>query len=74
MLSAIALTSTVWTSFQFVLQMDINQLVAIAFGAGIAKAFGGILAQRWGWRRYTIVSLTSAAFFNHHFIHQITSL
>ena len=61
LLSAIALTSTVWTSFQFLLQMDLNQLVAIAFVAGIAKVFGGILAQRWGWRRYTIVSLTIAA-------------
>jgi len=61
LLSAIALTSTVWTSFQFLLQMHFNQLVAIAFVAGIAKVFGGILAQHWGWRRYTIVSLTIAA-------------
>ncbi len=61
LLSAIALTSTVWTSFQFFLQMHLNQLVAIAFVAGIAKVLGGILAQRWGWRRYTTVSLTMAA-------------
>jgi MFS transporter, FSR family, fosmidomycin resistance protein len=62
LLSAIALTSTVWTSFQFLLQTHLNLLIAIAFAAGIAKLFGGILAQRWGWRRYTIFSLTMAAF------------
>ncbi|MCU0547607.1 MAG: MFS transporter [Oscillatoriaceae cyanobacterium Prado104] len=62
LLSAIALISTVWTSFQFLLQIHLNLLIAIAFAAAIAKIFGGILAQRWGWRRYTIVSLTIAAF------------
>jgi MFS transporter, FSR family, fosmidomycin resistance protein len=62
LLSAIALTSTVWTSFQFLLQIHLNVLIAIAFAAGIAKLFGGILAQRWGWRRYTIFSFTIAAF------------
>jgi len=62
LLSAIALTSTVWTSFQFLLQNHLNMIVVIAFAAAIAKVFGGILAQRWGWRRYTIVSLTIAAF------------
>ena len=61
LLSAIALTSTVWTSFQFLLQAHLNMLIAIAFAAAIAKIFGGILAQRWGWRRYTIFSLTIAA-------------
>lgn len=61
LLSAIALISTVWTSFQFLLQAHLNMLIAIAFAAAIAKIFGGILAQRWGWRRYTIFSLTIAA-------------
>lgn len=61
LLSAIALISTVWTSFQFLLQAHLNILIAIAFAAGIAKILGGILAQRWGWRRYTIFSFTIAA-------------
>lgn len=62
LLSAIALISTVWTSFQFLLQAHLNVLIAIAFAAAIAKVFGGILAQRWGWLRYTIFSLTIVAF------------
>jgi FSR family fosmidomycin resistance protein-like MFS transporter len=62
LLSAIALTSTVWTSFQFLLQNQLNTIVAIAFAATIGKIFGGIFAQRWGWRRYTIASLIIAAF------------
>lgn len=61
LLSAIALISTVWTSFQFLLQAHLNILIAIAFAAAIAKVLGGILAQHWGWRRYTIFSLTIAA-------------
>jgi MFS transporter, FSR family, fosmidomycin resistance protein len=60
LLSAIAFISTVWTSFQFLLQAHLNLLIAIAFAAAIAKLLGGILSQRWGWLRYTIVSLTIA--------------
>ena len=62
LLIAIALTSTVWTSFQFLLQTHLDLIIVIAFAAAIAKVCGGILAQRWGWRRYTIFSLTIAAF------------
>ncbi|MFB2833321.1 MFS transporter [Floridanema evergladense] len=62
LLSAIALTSTVWTSFQFLLQNQLNIIIAIALAATIGKIFGGIFAQRWGWRRYTIASLTIATF------------
>jgi MFS transporter, FSR family, fosmidomycin resistance protein len=62
LLIAIALTSTVWNSFQFLLQTHLDLIIVIAFAAAIAKVCGGILAQRWGWRRYTIFSLTIAAF------------
>lgn len=61
LISAIALTSTVWTSFQFLLQTHLDIIIALAVAAAIAKVLGGILAQRWGWRRWTISSLTVAA-------------
>lgn len=61
LIGAIALTSTVWTSFQFLLQTHLNIIIAVAVAAAIAKLFGGILAQRWGWKRWTLGSLTVAA-------------
>jgi FSR family fosmidomycin resistance protein-like MFS transporter len=62
LLIAIALTSTVWTSFQFLLQTNLYLIIVIAFAAAIAKVCGGVFAELWGWRSWTIVSLTIAAF------------
>lgn len=62
LLIAIALTSTVWNSFQFLLQTHLDLIIVIAFAAAIAKVCGGVLAELWGWRSWTIVSLTIAAF------------
>lgn len=60
LLVAIALISTVWTSFQFLLQTHLNFIIALAVAAAIAKVFGAILAQRWGWRRWIVGSLAVA--------------
>lgn len=60
LLVAIALISTVWTSFQFLLQTQLNFIITLAVAAAIAKIFGAILAQRWGWRRWIVGSLVVA--------------
>ncbi|AFZ19820.1 MFS transporter [Allocoleopsis franciscana] len=60
LLVAIALISTVWTSFQFVLQTHLHFILALAVAAAIAKVFGAILAQRWGWRRWIAGTFTVA--------------
>jgi FSR family fosmidomycin resistance protein-like MFS transporter len=62
LLIAIALTSTVWTSFQFILKNHFNIIIMLAFATAITKVYGGVFAQLWGWRSWTIVSLTIAAF------------
>lgn len=60
LLVAIALISTVWTSFQFLLQTHLHFIIALAVAAAIAKVFGAILAQRWGWRRWIAGTFTIA--------------
>lgn len=62
LLVAIALISTVWTSFQFLLQTQLNFIITLAVAAAIAKIFGAILAQRWGWRGWIVGSLVVATF------------
>lgn len=62
LLMLIALISTVWTSFQFLLQNNLQMLIIIAIAAAIAKVCGGILAEYWGWKWWMIISLTIAAF------------
>ncbi len=60
LMSGIALVSTVWTSFQFLLQAQLTFLIVIAVAAAVAKILGGIMAEYWGWQRWTITSLTVA--------------
>ncbi len=73
LLSAIALTSTVWTSFQFVLQMDLNQLVAIAFGPVLPKPLA-VFSHSAGAGGATQLFPSQVPQFYYYFIHQITSL
>ena len=60
LLSAIALTSTVWTSFQFFFQKHLDFTLLMAVAAAMGKVVGGILAQQWGWRLWTVSSLSLA--------------
>ncbi|MBE9127208.1 MULTISPECIES: MFS transporter [unclassified Coleofasciculus] len=57
-LSAIALTSLVWTSFDFMLRGNTSVLIAMAVAAAVGKILGGSLATRWGWRLWTVGTLT----------------
>lgn len=60
--SAIAIISTLWTSFQFLLQTQLKVILFMAILAAISKIIGGIIADRWGWKNLTIRSLLIAAF------------
>lgn len=60
-LAAIALRSALWTSFEWVLAGNLPMVLAAALAAGTGKVIGGALADRFGWRRWTIGALTIAA-------------
>ncbi|MBP7686717.1 MAG: MFS transporter [Thermoflexales bacterium] len=60
-LAAIALRSALWSAFEAVLRGDLVWLLAAALAAGTGKISGGVLADRLGWRRWTIGSLAVAA-------------
>ncbi len=60
LITAIALISTVWTSFQFLLQAHLIFLIALAIAAAIAKILGGIIAEYWGWQAWIVTSLSLA--------------
>lgn len=61
LLAAIALRSAVWSSVQFLLQGRIDMLLALAVAAALGKILGGLLADRLGWRRWTMSALLGAA-------------
>jgi FSR family fosmidomycin resistance protein-like MFS transporter len=60
LIGAIAIVSTVWTSFQLLWKADFKLLIILAIAAAIAKIFGAILADYWGWRCWLLVSLSGA--------------
>lgn len=61
LLVGIALRSAVWTSLQFLFEGRIELLLALAVAAAAGKIIGGALADRVGWRRWTIGALALAA-------------
>jgi len=61
LLTAIALRSAVWSTFQFVLAGNLPALLALAIAAAIGKILGGVLADRVGWRRWTVGALLVSA-------------
>jgi MFS transporter, FSR family, fosmidomycin resistance protein len=57
LLLAIALRSAVWNIFQYIEQGDITNILLIsAFAAG-GKISGGFLADKFGWRKYSLTAL-----------------
>jgi len=60
LLLIISLRSVVWNVFQLVYENNYEWLIAIALSACIGKIVGGWLADKIGWRLYTILSLISA--------------
>jgi len=61
LLVGISLRSAVWTGLQFLFQGRIDMLLALAVAAAVGKILGGVLADRVGWRRWTIGALALAA-------------
>ena len=61
LLIAIALRSALWSAFEWVLNGNLPMVLAAASAAGTGKVVGGVLADRLGWRRWAIGSLTVAA-------------
>jgi FSR family fosmidomycin resistance protein-like MFS transporter len=61
LLTAVALRSLLWTSFQLAGSGQITALVALGVAAGIGKIIGGFAAERLGYRRWTLLSLLLAA-------------
>jgi|HubBroStandDraft_6_1064221.scaffolds.fasta_scaffold72157_3 FSR family fosmidomycin resistance protein-like MFS transporter len=61
LLTAVALRSLLWTSFQLASAGQINALIALAVAAGAGKVIGGFAAERLGYRRWTLLSLLIAA-------------
>jgi FSR family fosmidomycin resistance protein-like MFS transporter len=61
LLTAVALRSLLWTSFQLATSGQITALVALGVAAGIGKLVGGFAAERLGYRRWTLLSLLIAA-------------
>jgi FSR family fosmidomycin resistance protein-like MFS transporter len=61
LLAAIALRSLVWTTLQYLFEARVEMLLLMAIAAALGKVLGGPLADRFGWRRWTLVALGSAA-------------
>ena len=61
LMTAVALRSLLWTSFQFASAGQITALIALGVAAGIGKIIGGFAAERFGYRRWTMLSLLIAA-------------
>src|SRR5258708_3687191 len=61
LLTAVALRSLLWTSFQLATAGQINALIALGVAAGLGTVIGGFAAERLGYRRWTLLSLLIAA-------------
>jgi FSR family fosmidomycin resistance protein-like MFS transporter len=61
LLAGIALRSLVWTTLQYVLEARVELLLLMAVAAALGKVLGGPLADRFGWRRWTMLALGGAA-------------
>jgi FSR family fosmidomycin resistance protein-like MFS transporter len=61
LLAGIALRSLVWTTLQYVLEARVDVLLLLAVAGAVGKVAGGFLADRLGWRRWTMLALGSSA-------------
>jgi MFS transporter, FSR family, fosmidomycin resistance protein len=61
LLTVISLRSVVWDVFQLIHENNYHWLLMIAFAAFAGKIAGGWLADKIGWRLYSIISLVLAA-------------
>ena len=58
LLGAIALRSALWSAIEGVMAGDTRLLLALAGAAMVGKLLGGPLADRFGWRRWTLGALS----------------
>lgn len=61
LLAAVALRSTLWTSLQLVAAGDLPMLALLACAAAAGKVGGGLAADRFGLRRWSLGALAAAA-------------
>jgi FSR family fosmidomycin resistance protein-like MFS transporter len=61
LLAAIALRSLVWTTVQYVVAARVDLLLLLAVAGAVGKMAGGPLADRLGWRRWTLLALGGSA-------------
>jgi FSR family fosmidomycin resistance protein-like MFS transporter len=61
LLAGIALRSLVWTTLQYALQARVDVLLLLGIAGALGKVAGGVLADRLGWRRWTLLALGAAA-------------
>jgi FSR family fosmidomycin resistance protein-like MFS transporter len=61
LLAAIALRSAVWSTLQYLMQGNVQVVILLAVAAALGKVMGGWLADRFGWRRWTLGALLAAA-------------
>ncbi|MGN6675937.1 MAG: MFS transporter [Thermomicrobiales bacterium] len=61
LLAGIALRSAVWNTVQYLLAGRVDVLIALGCAAAVGKVVGGALADRIGWRRWTVGALACAA-------------
>jgi FSR family fosmidomycin resistance protein-like MFS transporter len=61
LLLAIALRSVVWTTFQFLLEGQVNILLILGLSAAIGKIVGGVMGDWIGWRRWAFLALIGAS-------------
>jgi FSR family fosmidomycin resistance protein-like MFS transporter len=63
LLLAIALRSAIWDIYQIIHQGSYDRLLWIGLAACTGKAAGGFLADRAGWKAYTVAALLAASAF-----------
>lgn len=61
LLAGIALRSLVWTAFNWIVEGESGPLLALAGSACAGKLAGGFLADRFGWRSWSVFALGMSA-------------
>jgi FSR family fosmidomycin resistance protein-like MFS transporter len=61
LLAAIAVRSAAWTALRATQEGQTEVLIGLACAAAVGKVAGGFLADRYGWRAWSLATLTGAA-------------
>lgn len=59
-LAAIALRSLTWTALGWIMEERYGSLLTLSAAASLGKVTGGFLADRFGWKRWTFLSLSGS--------------